>query len=86
MVLEISVAVLVAKPGPEPYVPCVPCNQPVKLVPGGVNTWGRNELLAQIQGPQSSMAEGLAAQVEDSFQWEGWRACRPLLPPLPVRL
>lgn len=46
MILEISAAVIGAKPGPEADVPCVSCNQPVKLIPGSVNSWGRDELLA----------------------------------------
>lgn len=67
MILEINAALALCpavKPRPQPYVPCVPCNQAVKPVAVGVNSRGRYELVAEVQGPEGGMAEGLAAEVE----------------------
>jgi hypothetical protein len=55
------------KPSPQPYVPCVPCNLAVKPVPRGVNSRGRYELVAEVEGPEGGSSEGLAAEVEHSF-------------------
>jgi hypothetical protein len=85
MIPQISTAA-VAKISPKPDVPCIPSYLPIKTVPGGVSSRGRYELLSQVEGPEGSIAERLAAQVEDALQWEGWRPLRPLLTPLPVRL
>lgn len=65
MILEISATAGVAKMRAQAYVACIPSNQLVKPVPVGVNSRGRYKLLAQVEGPESSSAEGLAAQVED---------------------
>lgn len=85
MVPEIS-TVTVAKEGSESDVPGVPSNLPVKAVPGGVSSRCRDELLTQIEGPECSIAERLAAQVEDALQRESGRLLRPVFAPLPVRL
>ena len=66
MILEIRITA-VAKPGPQANVTGVPTDLLLKQGPGGVNSRGRYELVAEVQGPESSIAEGLAAQVEDSL-------------------
>jgi hypothetical protein len=70
----------------QPNIPTVPVDLRLQPVTAGRRTRGRDELVAQVQSPQSSITEGLAAEVENSLQRECGRPWRWLLPPLPVGL